>query len=207
MSQDLTIAPYSKRTFTLIAKDEDKHLFPKGTSFQLHTNVLDTGIFTYHVYCSHDESKYPLMLESPNPDNIIIKKGNIGYTLLDCTQESTQTMSVINNVVSLDFVKAFVSELNNDMNVCSTEPYIYSLAKIDSRNNVSEKALSQNDLSTDFSNEVKCLQPRMPKFEYDTKRKQLNEKFFSEFSPTEQTFLKNFDFSESDITDSELQNF
>ena len=47
----------------------------------------------------------------------------------------------------------------------------------------------------------------MPKFECDTKRKQLNEKFFSEFSPTEQTFQKNFDFSESDITDSELQLF
>ena len=40
----------------------------------------------------------------------------------------------------------------------------------------------------------------------DTKRKQLNENFFSEFSPTEQTFLKIFDFSESGITDSELQH-
>ena len=40
----------------------------------------------------------------------------------------------------------------------------------------------------------------------DTKRKQLNEKFFSEFSRTEQATLKNFDFSESDVTDSELQH-
>ena len=46
----------------------------------------------------------------------------------------------------------------------------------------------------------------MPKSACETKRKQLNEKFFSVFSPTEQTFLKNFDFSESDITDSELQH-
>ena len=115
-------------------------------------------------------------------------------------------MSVIDNVAFIDFVKTFDSELNNDMHVCSTEPYIYSLSEIDSRNKLSEMAVSQNELATDFSNEVKSLQPQMPKLACDIKRKQLNEKFFSEFSPTEQTFLKNFDFSESDITDSELQH-
>ena len=206
MSQDLTIAPYSTRVLTLIAKDEDKHLFRKGTSFRLHKNVLDTGIYTYHVYCSHDESKYPLMLNNPNPNSITIKKGILGYTLLEFTQETTQTMSVIDNVAFIDFVKAFDSELNNDMHVCSTEPYIYSLTEIDSRNKLSEMAVSQNELATDFSDEVKSLQPQLPKFAFDIKRKQFNEKFFSEFSPAEQTFLKNFDFSESDITDSELQH-
>ena len=206
LSQDLTIAPYSTRVLTLIAKDEDKHLFRKGISFRLHKNVVDTGIYTYHVYCSHDESKYPLMLNNPNPNSITIKKGIHGYTLLDCTQEMTQTMSVIHNVAFIDFVKAFDSELNNDMHVCSTEAYIYSLTEIDSRNKLSEMAVSQNELATDFSNEVKSLQPQMPKLAYDIKRKQLNEKFFSGFSPTEQTFQKNFDFSESDITDSELRH-
>ena len=206
LSQDLTISLYSMRVLSLIAKDEDKHFFRKGTSFRLHKNVLDTGIFTYHVYCSHDESKYPLMLNNPNPNSINIEKGILGYTLLDCTQETTQTMNVIDNVAFIDFVKAFESELNNDMHVCSTEPYIYSLTEIDSRNKLSEMAVSQNESATDFSNEVKSLQPQMPKFACDTKRKQLNEKFFSEFSPAEQTFLKNFDFSESDITESELQH-
>ena len=67
-------------------------------------------------------------------------------------------------------------------------------------------AVSQNELATDFSNEVKSLQPQMTKLVCDIKRKQLNENFFSEFSPTEQTFLKDFDFSESAITDSELQH-
>ena len=86
---------------TLIAKEEDKHLFRKGTSFRLHKNVLDTGIYTYHVYCSHDESTYPLMLNNPNPNSITNKKGILGYTLLDCTQETTQTMSVIDKVASL----------------------------------------------------------------------------------------------------------
>ena len=66
--------------------------------------------------------------------------------------------------------------------------------------------MSQNELAKDFSDEVKSLQPQMPKLACDIKRKQLNEKFLSEFSPTEQTFLKNFHFSESDITDSELQH-
>ena len=46
----------------------------------------------------------------------------------------------------------------------------------------------------------------MPIMACDTKRKQLNKKLFSEFSPTEPTFLRNFDFFESDITDSELQH-
>ena len=72
LSQDLTIAPYSTQFLTLIAKDEDKHLFRNGTSFRLHKNVLDTGIYTYHIYCSHVESKYPLMLNSPNPNSITI---------------------------------------------------------------------------------------------------------------------------------------
>ena len=115
-------------------------------------------------------------------------------------------MSVVDTAAFNNFVKAFDSELNNDMHVCSTEPFIYSLTEIDSRNKFSEMAVSQNELATDFSNEVKSLQPQMPKLACDIKRKQLNEKFFSEFSPTEQTFLKNIDFSESDITDSELQH-
>ena len=206
LSQNLTIAPYSTQVLTFIATDEDKHLFQKGTSFRLDENVLDTGFYTYLVYYSHDESKYPLMLNNPNPNSIIIKKGILGYTLLDYTQETTQTMSVIDNVAFIDFVKAFDSELNNDMHVCSTEPYIYSLTEIDSRNKLSEMAVSQNELATDFSDEVKSLQPQMPNFACDTKRRQLNDNFFSEFSPTEQTFLKNFDFSESDFTDSELQH-
>ena len=40
LSQDLTIAPYSTRVLTLIAKDEDKHLFRKGTNFRLHKMFL-----------------------------------------------------------------------------------------------------------------------------------------------------------------------
>ena len=78
-------------------------------------------------------------------------------------------MSVIENGTFIDFVKAIDSELNNDMHVCSTEPYIFSLIGIDSRNKLSEMVLSQNELATDFSNEVKSLQPRMPKFACDTK--------------------------------------
>ena len=46
----------------------------------------------------------------------------------------------------------------------------------------------------------------MPKLACNTKRKQLDEGFLSEFSPTERMLSKNIDFSESDITDSELQH-
>ena len=156
LSQDLTIAPYLMRL--LIAKNEDKHLFRRVTSFRLHKNVLDTENYTYHVYCSQDESEYPLMLNNPNPNSITFKKRILGYTFLDCTQETTQTMSVIDNVAFIDFVKAFDSELNKDMHVCSTEPYIYSVTENNSRNKISEMAVSQNELATDFSHEVKSLQ-------------------------------------------------
>ena len=67
-------------------------------------------------------------------------------------------------------------------------------------------SVSKNDLATDFSNEVKSLQPRMPKLACDAKRKQLGEEFVSDLSPTERILLRNFNVSESDITDSELRN-
>ena len=92
------------------------------------------------------------------------------------------------------------------MHVCSTELYIYSLTVIDTRNKLSKMAASQKELATDFANEVKSLQPRLPKLACHTKRKQLNEEFFSEFSPTERIFLKIFNFSECDIPDSELRH-
>ena len=114
-------------------------------------------------------------------------------------------MSIIDNIVITEFLKASDSELNNDLHVCSIEPFIYSVSEIDSRNNLSETAVPQNELATDFSDEVKCLQPRMPKMTGGITRKQLSEQFYSKFSPTERTVLKNFDFSESDITDSEIQ--
>ena len=53
---------------------------------------------------------------------LLLKKGIPGYTRLDCTQETTETMSVINIVAFIESVKAFDSELNNDMHVCSNEP-------------------------------------------------------------------------------------
>ena len=85
------------------------------------------------------------MLNNPNPNCITIKMGILGHTLLDCTQEATQTMSVIDNADFIDFVKAFDSDLNYDMHVCSTEPYIYSLTEIDSRNKLSEMAATQTE--------------------------------------------------------------
>ena len=131
-SQGLPIAPYSTRVLTLKAKDEDKHLFRKGTGFRLPKNVIDNGIFTFHIYCSLDESNYSLMSINLNPSSLIIRKGILGYTRLDCTQETTKTMSVIDNVGFIEFVEALDSELNKDLHVCSTEPYLFSLTKIDS---------------------------------------------------------------------------
>ena len=61
------------------------------------------------------------MLSNPNPNNVTIKQGILGYILLDCTEKTTQTMSVIDNVAFFDFVKTFDSELSNDMHFYSTE--------------------------------------------------------------------------------------
>ena len=204
LSLYLTIAPYSTQVLTLIVKDGHKHLFRKGTSFRLHRNVFHTGIYTYHVYCSNDDSKYPLTLNKPNPNSITIEKGNLAHTLLDCTRDTTQKMSVIDNVAFIDFVRAFDSELSKDMHLCSTDSHLYSLTEIDSRNKLSKMSVSQSELATEFSNEVKTLPPRMPNVACDTKQQQLGEDFFSEFSPTQRIFLKKFNISECDITDTEL---
>ena len=118
----------------------------------------------------------------------------------------TQMMSVIDNVAFIAVFTASDPEMNNDLNLCSTEPYVDPLKEIGSRNKLSGMTVSQDETATDFSNEVKSLQPRISKMVCDVIRKQLDEKFFPEFSPIEQTFLKNFDFSVSDITDSELQH-
>ena len=100
------------------------------------------------------------MLNNTNPISLTIKRESLGYTLLDCTQETTQTMSVIDNVAFIEFVKAFDSELNNDLQLCSTEQYIFSLTKIDYQNQLCGMAMSQSEVATEFSNELKTLQPR-----------------------------------------------
>ena len=189
-----------------IARDEHRHLFKQGTSFRLHKDILDTGIYTYHVYCSQDESKYPLMLNNPNPNSITIRKGIFGYTLLDNVRKTLQMMSVVDNVAFIEYLKASDSQWNKDLHVCSSEPYIYSLTEIDSRKQMAKSAVSQNELETDFSNEMKSLQPKMPKLASDIKRKQLDDEFYAEFSRAERTFLEQFDFSESGIDDRELQH-
>ena len=206
LPQDITLAPCSTRVLTRIAKDQDKHLSRKETSLRLHENFFDSGIYNYHVYCSHDESNYPLMLNNPNPNSIVIKMGILGYTLLDCTQETTEMMTVIDNVVFIEFVKASDPEMNNNLQLCSTESDIHSSTEIHSRNKFSGRTVSHDELATDFSNEVKPLQLRIAKMARDDKRKQFDEKFFSEFSLLNQHFKKYIDFSKSYFTDSELQH-
>ena len=66
--------------------------------------------------------------------------------------------------------------------------------------------VSQDELATDFSNEVKLLQPRTAKIARDVKRRQIDDNFLSEFIFIDKTFLKLFEFSVSDTTDSEPQH-
>ena len=66
--------------------------------------------------------------------------------------------------------------------------------------------LSQNALATDFFSEVKSPQPGTPKLACNTKRQQFTEKLFSQLSPTERIFFKNFNFSEPDVFDSDLRH-
>ena len=133
-------------------------MFGKGASFRIQESVLDTEIYTYHVYCSHDESKYPIMLNNSNPKSNTIKRELFGFSLLDCTQETTQTMSVVDNFAFIEVVQAFDSELNIDLHVRSTETYIYSLTETDSQKKLFEMAVSQKELALGFSNEAKSTQ-------------------------------------------------
>ena len=73
-------------------------------------------------------------------------------------------ISVIDKVALTETVKASEPELDNDLKVRSNGTSIYSLTEIDSRNKLSEKVQSQNELATEFSNEVNSLEHRMPKW-------------------------------------------
>ena len=153
-------------------------MFRKGTSFRLHKKVLDTSIYTYFVYCPHEKSKCPLMLNKPNPNSITIEKGISAYTLLDYTQETTQVMSVNDNVVFIEIVKTSDLEMNNDLHLCSTQSYIYPLTENDSRNKLSGSTVSQDELASNFSVDVKSLQIRITKMTRNLKPKQHDENFF-----------------------------
>ena len=74
LPENLTISPYSRPVLTFIAKDEDKPLFRKRIGFRSHKTILDTGIHIYHVYVSHNESAYPLMLNNTNSNSMTIKR-------------------------------------------------------------------------------------------------------------------------------------
>ena len=122
LSQDFMIAPYSRRNLTRIAKDENQHLFREGT-VSAYTKMFSTLEFILVMSIVHMlKQSTPLMLNNPNPNSNIIKKGLLGCTLLDCTQKMTQTLSVIDNVAFVDFVKLFDPELINDLHVCATKP-------------------------------------------------------------------------------------
>ena len=125
----------------------------------VYTDILDPGFNTYHAYCSQDQSKYPLIMNNPNPYSITIRKGIFGYTLIDSVRE-TSMMSVVDNGAFNEYLKPADSQWNKDLHVCSTEPYIYSLTEINSRKRMTESAVSQNESATDFSKEAKSLQPK-----------------------------------------------
>ena len=84
------------------------------------------------------------MLNNPNPNSHNNEKGIVGYISLDCSQETTQTMSVIYNSAFIDFVKWFDSESSIliwffDLHVYSTEPCINPFIEIDSRKKCPER--------------------------------------------------------------------
>ena len=66
-------------------------------------------------------------------------------------------MCVKDNVASIKFVKASDQEMSNDLHLCSTESYIYTLTEIDSWNKLSGMTLSQDELATDFFQSAKML--------------------------------------------------
>ena len=107
-------------------------------------------------------------------------------------------MSVSDDIAFIALDKASDSNINKNLHVFSTELYIYSSTQIDSRHNLSEVGLSQNELATDCSNEKRPRKLERPIILAISNEKKLNEVFLSDFSPFERKFLKNFDFLESD---------
>ena len=103
-------------------------------------------------------------------------------------------MSVFDHVGFTEVGRATDSKLNIDLLVCLTEPYKDSLAETGSRNKLLGRDVSEIKAAMDFSNGVKTFQSRIPKILCDIKQKQLDENFFSDFSPTERIFFGTFQY-------------
>ena len=85
------------------------------------------------------------MLKVLNPNSITNKKGVLDYTLLDSPQKTTVMMSGIDNIAPMEYVEASNWENNKDLLDCSTEPYLYSVTEINSRNKLSDKLISKTN--------------------------------------------------------------
>ena len=67
---------------------EDPHSrFPPGSTFHRHRNAVATGLSFVNVLCTQSESKLPILMENNKNHQIILLKGQIGFSSLDVSDK------------------------------------------------------------------------------------------------------------------------
>ena len=95
LDQTITLAPKSTRVTSLSPADK---VFKKGTSFKLDKDLQQKGIYTYNLYCNHDEKTLPIMLNIPKESKVIISKvqlDKLSKTLKLIHKQSTASQTIL----------------------------------------------------------------------------------------------------------------
>lgn len=199
---DFCVAPRSTRVISVFPQLPQIN-FEHGTTFLLHKDVRDTGIYTYNVYCRQAEKEIPILLNNPLDHKISVKKGTLGFTSRDITASGSRDQAgfmIANNVAFVEEVRTNFPEFEQHFEVCKVSQTVY-----DNRDMETFNAKVFDELATDFSKESKSLQPKAQLDNTKYRNKQLDENILTEYSKTEKEFLRKFDFSETDLTDDELE--
>ena len=199
LSENITIAPNSTRVVSIYPQTSPK-VFPPGTTFRLHKSVRDAGIYTFNVYCRSPESQIPIMLNNPNSYKITLPSEKLGYTVLDLdrNQNSSTIYSITNNIAFVDELRDNYPQFEEHFEVSKVSQTVYDDKDLEMLD------CEQTELATDFSAESKSLRPQAEINNTVHRPRQLPSKFFKNFHPEDQEFLKKFDFSETELTDDEL---
>ena len=61
-------------------------LFPPGSTFHPNRNAVATGLSFVNVQCTQSDSKIPILMENNNNHQINLRKGRIGFSSLDVSE-------------------------------------------------------------------------------------------------------------------------
>ena len=170
----------------------------KGTHFVPHKRFAQNGIFFFDSYCTADESEFPVMVENMNTHEITLKDGNLGY--LSEPGQVSKLFHLNDGIKFLSTIKDHTLD-DNDIHYSAMPSWTeYKVTENYEPSNTCFKA--EEELATDFYEEAKACdpnrnKPKKPKIPIPTE-------LLHKYSNRVRQFLNKFDFTDSDLTKSEL---